>query len=85
MNVEEKVKAVLCELSGTDIIGNDASLQEDLALDSLSMVALLLELEEAFDIELDESDMNPFDLTTVQSVINMINKYCCGEKNEEDS
>ena len=33
-------------------------------------------------LELDETDMNPFELTTVQSVINMVSKYCGGDENE---
>lgn len=82
MNIEEKIKGILSELSGDENIDNDAMLQGDLALDSLSMVTLLVEVEEKFDIKLDEADMNPFDLTTVQSVIHMVEKYCGGDKNE---
>lgn len=75
MNVEEKVKDILFELSGEEIIENNAMLQEELGMDSISMVTMLVEIEEVFDIELDESDMNPFDLTTVQNVIDMVGKY----------
>lgn len=76
MNIEEKVKGILSELSGVEVIDNNATLQGNIALDSLAMVTLLIEIEEAFGIELDETDMNPFDLTTVQSVIDMVKKYC---------
>ena len=82
MNIEERVKDILVELSGDEVIDNDAMLQGDLALDSLLMVTLLLEIEEVFSIELDESDMNPYDLTTVQNVIDMVAKYCSGDDNE---
>ncbi len=75
MQIEDKVKEIVAELSGETNVSVYASLQEDLALDSLAMVTLLLEVEDVFSIELDESDMNPFDLTTVQSVINLVNKY----------
>lgn len=75
MQIEDKVKEIVAELSGEANVSVYASLQEDLALDSLAMVTLLLEVEDVFSIELDESDMNPFDLTTVQSVINLVNKY----------
>ena len=81
MNCETKVKEILAELSGEETIVNDATLQSDLALDSLSMVAMIIELEEAFNIRLEESDMNPYDLTTVQSVIDMVSRYA-GEENE---
>ena len=81
MNIEEKVKGILCEFSGDESIENTSTLQGDLALDSLMMVTLLVEIEEVFAIELDESDMNPFDLDTVQNVIDMVDKYV-GERNE---
>lgn len=55
----------------------DTSLQliGNLAMDSLCMVMLLVTIEEVFEIELDESDMNPFALMTVQDVINLVAKY----------
>ena len=81
MNIETKVKGILCELSGEETIENTDHLQGDLALDSLMMVTMLVEIEEAFAIELDEADMNPFDLGTVQNVIDMVAKYC-GDENE---
>ena len=81
MNIEQRVKEILSELSGEASVENNARLQSDIALDSLMMVTLLVEIEDAFGIELDESDMNPFDLSTVQSVIDMVSKYF-GDKNE---
>jgi len=81
MKIEEKVKGILSELSGEKSIENTFQLQGDLALDSLMMVTMLIEIEDVFDIELEETDMNPFDLNTVQSVIDMVAKYC-GDENE---
>ncbi len=81
MNIEEKVKSVLSELSGEEEITNEATLQNDLALDSLSMVTLLVEIEDAFEIQLDEADMNPYDFETVQSVVDMVAKYV-GDEDE---
>lgn len=79
MNMEEKIKEILCELSGEESVENSSDLQGDLSLDSLMMVTMLVEIEEVFGIELDEVDMNPFDLSTVQSVIDMVAKYCIDE------
>lgn len=84
MNIEEKVKSILTELSGEEVVVNEATLQDKLAMDSLSMVTLLIQIEEEFGIELEESDMNPFELTTVQSVIDMVRKYCGGDENEKE-
>lgn len=85
MNVEKKVREILRELSNEKVIENSSWLQRDLALDSLSMVVLLIEIENVFGIELDESDMNPFDLNTVGNVIDMVKKYIGGDKNEKMS
>lgn len=82
MNIEEKGKGILSELSGGEVVANDTILQDDLALDSLLMVTLLVEIEKTFGIELDEADKNPFDLTTVQDVVDMVGKYCGGNDNE---
>lgn len=76
MNVFDKVIEILEELSGIENIVPQDELQNDLILDSLCMVTLLVEIEDAFQIELDEADMNPFDLNTVQDVIDLVNKYC---------
>lgn len=79
MQIEEQVKGILSELSGEETVQNQATLQEDLALDSLAMVMMLVAIEETFGVELDESDMNPFDLDTVQSVIDLAAKYCSAD------
>lgn len=84
MNTKEKIREILFELSGMEITDNNASLQVDLALDSLAMVMLLIEIEEEFGIELEESDMNPFELNTVQDIIDLVSKYL-GDDNEKTS
>lgn len=79
MNIEHKIKEILCNLSGEKKIESNFYLQGELAMDSLMMVTMLVEIEDAFSIELDESDMNPFELETVQNVIDMVVKYCGNE------
>ena len=79
--INDKVIEILAELSGTENISLENHLQNDLGLDSMLMVTLLLDIEEKFEIELNESDMNPFDLNTVQDVIFLVEKYG-GDKNE---
>lgn len=81
MNIDEKVKGILFELTGLEVVANDSKLQDDLGMDSLAMVMLLIEIEDVFEIELAEADMNPFDLLTAQSVIDMVTKYF-GDKDE---
>ena len=50
-------------------------LNEDMGFDSLKMVLLIILLEEKFTLELNESDMNPFVLETVDDVIALVKKY----------
>ena len=73
--VEKQVAEVLEELCLTEIEDTSKTLLGDLAMDSLRMVMLLVTLEDTFEIELDESDMNPFALITVQNVIELVKKY----------
>lgn len=84
MKIFDKVSIVLTELSGIDNIFPEQKLQDDLALDSLQMVTLLMMLEENFQIVLDESDMNPFDLITVCHVVDLVKKYVGGGSDEEN-
>ena len=76
MELEKRVYKVLEEISGVKKISKSDNLQEDLAFDSLGMVTLLIELEDEFGIEFDESDLNPFDLKTVREVVDLVDKYC---------
>ena len=73
--IASKMVDILSKLSGTDNIENHHKLQEDLGLDSLGLVSLLVSIEEEFDITLDASDMNPFDLVYVSDAINLVEKY----------
>lgn len=79
----DTVSEILSELSGVENIYAEQDLQLDLGLDSLQLVTLLIMLEESFQITLNESDMNPFDLINVNNVINLVEKYLCGENHEE--
>lgn len=79
--MKEKVYGILKSLSGMETVNDSDSLLEDLTLDSLAMVTLLVELEDALLVQLDESDMNPFDLVTVGDVVRLAEKYG-GDRNE---
>lgn len=84
MEVFNKVTDILSELSGIEFICPDQNLQLDLGFDSLRMITLLIMLEDNFHIALDESDMNPFDLVSVHSVVKLVKKYIGGEINEKE-
>ena len=72
------------ELSLTKITDISATLLDDLAFDSLRLVMILVSIEETFDIQLDESDMDPFALLTVADVIELVQKYKKSEEETED-
>ena len=81
----DKVNKILFELCGANDISLQNNLKEDLALDSLQMVTLLLMIEEKFQITLDESDMNPFELITVNDILLLVKKYARRSKNEKEN
>ena len=56
MNMEyvQKVDRVLMNLSFQDIVREEQRLKEDLGFDSLKMVEVIVALEDAFGIEIDE-------------------------------
>lgn len=72
---DEKLQKILRELSGLDTFGESDFLQGDLGLDSLAMVNLLLAIEDAYGITLEESDMDPMTLLTVADVSALVEKY----------
>lgn len=80
MDIENKVFDLLKELSGNETIKLSDTFKNEIALDSLGMVTLLVEIEDVFQIELDESDMNPFELITVSDVVELVKRYHDGQK-----
>ena len=80
--IKKQVCEIVEELCLLPIQDTNVTLTGDLALDSLRMVMLLVTLEDTFEIELDESDMNPFSLVTVQDVVDLAMKYVFSVKGE---
>jgi acyl carrier protein len=71
---EKKIVDFLTEL-GAENITPTLELRDDLGLDSLQMVILLIALEDIFEIELEEADIDPALLVTVEDVISLTKKY----------
>lgn len=71
----EKVNEILKEKSFCDVITSDLRLKEDLGFDSLNMVELMVELEDKFNIEIEESDLDPAALQTVSHIYDLVKKY----------
>ncbi len=78
MTIETKVKKVIAKIiPGVDIenIISETSLIEDLGADSLTIVELVMALEEIFELEIDDTDAEK--LTTVQNAIDLIEIKSC--------
>jgi acyl carrier protein len=74
MAVEEKVKQIIVEQLQVDEaeVTPGASFQEDLGADSLDVVELVMQFEEAFDIEIPDEDAEK--IKTVKDAIDYIEK-----------
>ncbi len=59
MNVEEKVKEIICDLLGVEAseIAENTDLKEDLQADSLDFTEIVMQIEDEFEIEMDEEKM----------------------------
>lgn len=69
------INEILKEKGFCEEITPNLKLSEDLGLDSLNMVELMLELEEQFKIEINESDLDPTKLQTVKQIYSLVEKY----------
>lgn len=76
--MKTQVDEILREKGFCDNITAELKLNEDLGLDSLNMVELMVALEERFNIEIDESDLDPAALQTVEQVYALVAKYVEG-------
>ena len=72
--VESKVKEIIMDKLGTseEKITPEASFRNDLGADSLSTVELMMELEEAFGVEIEDEEAEK--LQTVKDAIDYIEK-----------
>ena len=73
MTIETKVRKIIVEkIPGIDIedVVPQASLIEDLGADSLTIVELIMSMEEVFEIEIDDDQAE--ELSTVQDIYDFI-------------
>lgn len=70
----EKVKEIILETINCDEdqITIDASLKEDMGIDSLDAMELSMALEEAFDLTIEAEDLETF--VTVKNIVDFIDK-----------
>ncbi len=75
MHIDEKVMMLLSEFSGKEAVKRSDDLRKVLSLDSSKISGLMWEIQEDFGIRLYESEISPFDLVTVQDVIDLVKNY----------
>ncbi len=73
--VLEKVKAILCNQFDVeeDTITTDTRLEDDLGADSLDVVDLLMSLEDEFDVEIQDEDIEK--IHTVGDLVSYIEEH----------
>lgn len=59
---------------GEDEVTFDSRLREDLGADSLDVVEVAMDLEQAFDIAIDEADEELLDTATVRQVVDLLKR-----------
>ncbi|OGP51375.1 MAG: acyl carrier protein [Deltaproteobacteria bacterium RBG_13_43_22] len=75
MNIEEKVKSIICEqlsVAEEDVV-LQASFVDDLGADSLDLVEMIMAMEEAFNISIADEDAEK--IKTVQNAIDFIKEH----------
>lgn len=75
MDIFRNVEQVISETVGGDSITAELELKTDIGLDSLSLVTVIVGLEEKFGIEFNESDLDPSKIIRVQDLVELVGKY----------
>ena len=74
-DTEHRIFEILSAITGDEIPCDVNTELKKLSIDSLRMALLLVDLEKHFGIELDESDMDPFSLKTINDIVKLVEKY----------
>ncbi len=72
MSVEKKVKEIIMKQLDLDVkeVSLEAAFIDDLGADSLDVVEIIMAMEEAFDLEIPDEDVE--NITIVQDVVDYI-------------
>ncbi len=71
--IKNLIKSIL-KSENINEIGIDESLL-DLGLDSIKTIELVVELEDCFDIEVDQDDLIIDNFTTISKIMELVNRY----------
>ncbi len=73
--IKTKIRAVITESTNIkpEVIGDDTLFEEDLELDSLTLLEIAVHLDQEFELDLPEEDMKGF--TSVNVSAELVNQY----------
>ena len=74
MKIIERIGKLINEINSNEEITENSDLKLDLGLDSLSLVTLIVRMEETFEIMFDDSDLDPSKITTVGALVKLVEK-----------
>lgn len=74
-SVFDKTAEIIYETSGASGFTAEASLKEDCGLDSLSLVTVIIKLEQAYGIRFRDSDLEPSAITYVDDLVKLTEGY----------
>ncbi len=70
----EKLAEIIADIMriDKDEIRMDSRFEEDLGCDSLDMIEIIMEIEQQFDIEIDQDELDVADFETVEKAVELI-------------
>ena len=72
-DIKEKIIKAAKETIGADLDENESLIES--GVDSLALVSLIVSIEYAFDVEFSDDDLQPENLQTLSSLIELTEKY----------
>ena len=70
----EKLMNILAEIDDSIDYANEKALIDGRLLDSFGVITLVSELEDAFDIDIEASEMTPDNFNSAESIYNMVKR-----------
>ncbi len=70
----EQIMKILLEIRPDVDFANEKKLIDDSILDSFDIITIVSEFNEAFDIDIDVEDLEPYNFNTVEAMAELIKK-----------
>lgn len=74
-NIREKVLEAICEVNDEVMENQDKDLLLNGIIDSFDIVGIMIELEDAFDIEIDAEKATPDNFRKVDDIVQLIESF----------